>query len=115
MADIHITAKKIDCPFFSLIMFRMYQKPLGLVLLILFCGGCLFGQEIAWQHNIKDAQKTARETGKPVLYDFSATWCKPCQAMEKTFWPRPEVVEATKRFICVKVDFDRDKALAEKY
>ena len=74
-----------------------------------------WGQEVEWFTDHKAAEKTARETGKPMLFDFWATWCKPCMAMQKTFWPRQDVVEISKQFVCVKVDFDKDRGLASKY
>ena len=93
----------------------MLKKSSILVFLTLTFGMTIFGQEIRWLNDIKAAQRTARETGKPILYDFSADWCKPCQAMERDFWPKPEVVEISKGFICVKVNFDTERNLADKY
>ncbi len=77
----------------------------------------IFAQEggIVWEKDFKIAQKTARETGRPLLMDFTASWCKPCQAMEQTFWVREDVVRAVKPFIAVKVNFDNEKGLAGKY
>lgn len=71
--------------------------------------------QIIWEKDYKKAQTLARETGRPLLLDFSAVWCKPCQAMDKEFWVLPEVVSAMKPFVAVKVNFDSDKSLVSKY
>ena len=50
---------------------------------------------------------------KPVLVDFFATWCGPCQAMLGTL---PEVAEAVgSTGIVAKLDVDRNKATAAIY
>lgn len=73
------------------------------------------GEAINWQTDYKQALASARETGKPLMLDFSASWCKPCKAMERDFWVRADVVEATKPFIAVKLDLDKERFLAAKY
>ncbi|HEY0426963.1 MAG TPA: thioredoxin family protein [Pyrinomonadaceae bacterium] len=70
---------------------------------------------ITWEKDFKKAQALAKETGKPMMLDFSASWCEPCQMMEKEFWVLSDVVEAVKPFIAVKVDFDAEKGLVGKY
>jgi thiol-disulfide isomerase/thioredoxin len=65
--------------------------------------------------DLDEARKLAIQTGKPLMYDFTAKWCGPCRRMEQVFWPKPEVVKISKQFVCVKVDFDREKSFAAKY
>ncbi len=60
------------------------------------------GKQIVWEKDYKKAQTAARESGRPLLLDFTAEWCKPCKAMDETFWVRADVVEAMKPFIAIK-------------
>jgi thiol-disulfide isomerase/thioredoxin len=71
--------------------------------------------KIEWHKDFKKAQQLAEKTGKPMLLDFVADWCKPCKEMEKDFWPQPLVVELTKHFVPISVDFDRGGPEISKY
>lgn len=72
-------------------------------------------QQIKWITDLDQAKVIAQETGKPILYDFTAIWCGPCKAMDKSFWPKPEVVELANQFVAVKVDYDKNKGFAREY
>ncbi len=50
------------------------------------------------------ALEEARETGKPLLYDFTADWCPPCRLMnEQLFDDRELAADLDKRFVPVRV------------
>lgn len=50
---------------------------------------------------------------KPVVCDFFATWCGPCRMLAPVL---DEVAEGLKdKAVFVKVDIDRNQALAEEY
>ncbi len=59
---------------------------------------------------INAALKESAATGRPVLLDFTAAWCKNCKAMELTTFQAPEVKTAMDGMIFVPVHADKPSA-----
>jgi len=70
---------------------------------------------IAWRGSLDAAKEEAKQTGKPILVDFFASWCGPCKLMDKQTWANADVIKETQRWITVRVDVDRNKQLAAQY
>jgi thiol:disulfide interchange protein len=64
---------------------------------------------IPWMTSFDKAKKTAAKQKKPMLVDFSATWCPPCQEMKKTTWTDKAVVQRAQRFVPVLIDIDKER------
>ena len=71
--------------------------------------------EIRWDTRVDRAAALSRETGKPILIEFWATWCEACAAMDKKVYADPAVANAMTAVLPVRVDIDRDPATARRY
>lgn len=86
------------------------------ILLILSFTLQSFSQEkINWIKNYDEAARLSRESGKPMLIDFWATWCGPCKVMERDFWPRADVISESGKFIMVSIEADKYTSIATKF
>ncbi len=57
-------------------------------------------------------EKEVLKSDKPVLVDFNATWCPPCQALHPIL---EEMAEESDDYKIVAIDIDDNEGLAEQY
>ncbi len=73
-------------------------------------------QPLQWHTNLETATQLAKETNRPILVHFWATWCKPCMRLEHEVFNQASVASAIEaNFIPVKLNADQYAAVAKNY
>lgn len=90
----------------------------GLVAISWMCGQGLSAEpatkSVAWQSDLKAAQKQAVRTGRPMLIVFSADWCTHCGRFEKNTLGNATMAGFINReFVPVHLDFDKQQETAQ--
>jgi thiol:disulfide interchange protein DsbD len=66
------------------------------------------GPGVGWQQYSQALLDEATATKKPVIIDFSATWCTPCRELDEKTFHDPTVVRMSEDgFVMIKVDLTR--------
>jgi thiol:disulfide interchange protein DsbD len=86
----------------------------GLSILVGYTQALPAGAKLAWDEDFKTAIARARSQQKPLLIDFSASWCGACQELEHNTFSDPRVVREGQNFIAVRVDLSPGKDSPEK-
>jgi thiol:disulfide interchange protein DsbD len=101
------------------------RKGVGVLLAAGGAAGVMFwamtvDRKLPWRTDEAVAFAEAKEQGKGVMIDFSATWCKPCGKLETDTFAEPRVYEKIiADYVPLKFDVtqgtDVDEARQEKY
>jgi len=72
---------------------------------------------IQFSRSWDEATAQASRTGRRLLAYFTGDYCGWCRAMEKRSFTDAEVVELSKKFVCVEINISGDQTsrLADKY
>ena len=71
---------------------------------------------IPWIHNLDQARQLAQQDQRLLLIHFYADWCGPCRTLDRAVFPDPNVGRSiSANYIPVKINVDRNQALARKY
>lgn len=62
-----------------------------------------------WGDDYQKALTLARQTGRPVLINFTGVTCTNCRWMEKNMFPRPEVEAKLRDYVLVELYTDRQR------
>jgi thiol:disulfide interchange protein len=65
--------------------------------------------------NFEQAKQFSKQSGKPILAVFSATWCKWCQKLEQETLTDSSVRKVMSNYVYIKIDTDTSKELVSEY
>lgn len=71
--------------------------------------------EIAWASSFEAGMKQAKEKGLPVMIDVYTDWCTWCTKLDKEVYTEDNVVALSKKFVCIKLDPEKDTKNGAKY
>jgi thiol:disulfide interchange protein DsbD len=94
-------------------MVARIRKGLGIVAsvagLFLVVGWALAPRgKLSWEHSEEVARTRAETEKRPMLVDFTATWCGACNELSRITFADPKVMSEASRFVAVKVDATHD-------
>ncbi len=70
---------------------------------------------VVWSQSYDVGMKVAKMEQSPILLFFSASWCPWCRKLEQGVLTQPQVTSELRRFICVKLDTDKNRDVARAY
>ncbi len=92
--------------------------PLALILAASVLGalhGGRTGSDIPWLDDYGQALRLARQTHRPLLLQFHTAGCVWCAKMEAETFADADVIELSRRFVCVSIDDATDGAACARY
>jgi thiol:disulfide interchange protein DsbD len=96
------------------VFFNIFRRSIGVVmplvgLWLIFAPGHIFGiaPSIPWMPYDDDLLVEARSKNMPVVIDFSAEWCIPCEELDHETFNQPEVVAAAKKVMPLRADLTK--------
>ncbi len=92
----------------------------ALAAIVVFSSGIIAADKkteksITWYTDFDKAAAAAKKQAKPIMVDFYTDWCGWCKKLDNDTYTNSDVITASRKFICVKVDGDKKKDLVKKY
>jgi thioredoxin-like negative regulator of GroEL len=81
---------------------------------LLTLAGCNGG--VHWEGpTFQDAQALGRNRNRPIFVYFRSWYLVECTQFEEQVLKNPEILAETRGMVCVPLDFDRDRPLAQQW
>ncbi len=88
-------------------------------ILLFLLGGLLLsataGAQIHLLRNYELGRSIASKSGRLMVMDFWASWCRPCKDMDVELWQNPETQKFATYFVGVRINVETEKSLVKKF
>ena len=71
--------------------------------------------KIQWVKDYREGLSMARETGRPAMVFFTATWCASCKSLINNAFSNSRVARAANQLIPIYLDVDQNRKIAIDY
>jgi thioredoxin-related protein len=89
------------------------KRLIFLFLSSIFAASFLHAGEITWVNDLAKGLSQAKTDNKVAMIDVYTDWCTWCKELDKKTYKNEKVIELSKNFINIKVNPEKDKAVAE--
>ncbi|MBN2763424.1 MAG: thioredoxin family protein [Bacteroidales bacterium] len=73
------------------------------------------GAQIHMLRNYDLARSIASKSGRLIVMDFWASWCRPCKDMDVELWQNPATQKFATYFVGVRIDVEAEENLVKRY
>ena len=98
--------------------FKWIRKSVGVVCAGLACAivwNAIPSESVKWTPYSESVLAEAKQSGKPVILDFYADWCRSCRHMDRTTFHDSSIIGAARDFVMIRADFThRDDTAKER-
>jgi thioredoxin-like negative regulator of GroEL len=92
-----------------------WYVPLVFLAIAALYGACASAEGIEWMSEYQSGLERARIERKPVMIDFYTAWCYYCKVLDAKTYTDPDVIIASKDFVCLKINAERERQLAAEF
>ncbi|MFH0772671.1 MAG: thioredoxin domain-containing protein [Candidatus Omnitrophota bacterium] len=72
-------------------------------------------EDMRWLYSYDEALNQAQQNNMAVMIDFYTDWCGWCKKLDSETYRDKKIIELSRKLVCLKVDADKNSALANKY
>lgn len=86
-----------------------------IAIVFVLIAGAAMASDIYWYTNLANAQAAAKQANKPMMFAFYSGASSDCVRSEITTFTDPQVAAFAQKFVCLRIDADRQPDVSKNY